>query len=389
VVAKVQKLNFFIENYGMKIGFDAKRYFFNHTGLGNYCRQFVDSFAKNNLNQILFLFSPKKPTTDFIFGDKIKLSMPTGFWKIFGGVLWRSFGIYFSLKKEKINLFVGLSNELPFFMPKSVRKIVVIHDLIFIRFPKMYPPLDRFFYRIKTKNACRNADQIIAVSEQTKQDLVDFYKILPSKIVIIPPIIDSIFYAENQKNEPIFIKKPYILSVGAITARKNLLQTVRAFHKISTKTDVNLVVVGTATGIGNIYLSKIKSFISENNLETRVVFLEKIPNNILPNIYKHAEYLVYPSQFEGFGMPIAEALFLKTAVITSKEGCFRATAGNGAVYIDPENIDELAETMENLLNNDVLRADLGKKGCTHVQQFRADAVGKLIENILNPAKTTV
>jgi glycosyltransferase involved in cell wall biosynthesis len=372
----------------MNIGIDAKRFFFNSSGLGVYARNFYKALSSLAIEDNFYLYT-KLVKSENIYLREVKkqnttLVSPQHFHeKIFGGAFWRSYFIHNQLIKNKIDIYYGLSNEIPMGIEKQKTKsVVVIHDLIFLRYPNLYPAIDVFFYKKKTAFSCKNADFILTISEQTKKDIVDFLHINPNKIHIIPPNCNDI-YVEKEKeaiNLPknLQFDKPYILSVGAITPRKNLLKTVQAFQLIAEKTGIDLVIVGSAVGLGKAYLAEIQEFIHKNNLSHKIHFLENVANQYLPTLYRNAQMLVYPSQFEGFGLPIIEALFCKTPVITSNGSCFDTTAGGGALYVNPNEITEIAAAIEKLLISKELRADLISKGFLHVQQFKTENVAKQI-----------
>lgn len=370
----------------MKIGFDAKRLFFNSTGLGNHNRRFVEAL----LGQAeVVLFSPKSASKSLFFNqfeaEKARIVAPSGLFRIFGGAVWRTFFLQNEIEKAGLDAFVGLSSELPFGIRRlrKVRKIVVVHDLIFLRFPKFYPPLDRFFYLQKTKFACRVADQIVAVSEQTRDDLILFLNIEPSKITVIPPAIEPIFYekAIEKVPAPRLLERPFLLSIGSITERKNLLATVSAFEKISREFAVDLVVIGSSDSKNAAFLAKIKAFLAEKSIADRVHFFEKVPTEALPAWFAEAKIFVYPSLFEGFGMPLAEALFSRTPVISTDAKWAREAAGDGAIFIDPTDEKALAEAMRQVLSDPVLAENLAEKGFRHVQKFRAEPVAEQIRRL--------
>ncbi len=380
----------------MKIGFDAKRVFFNRTGLGNHNRRFVEAFLDKKSEAEVVLFSPKSarksPFSRLFDSKKVEIVEPSGIFRLFGGAIWRSFFLKNEIEKSGIDAFVGLSNELPFFISRlpNVRKIVVVHDLIFLRFPKFYPRLDRFFYRLKTKNACRTADFVVAVSEQTRADLIEFLGVEASKIRVVPPAIEPIFYqnfATKARRHGVFFEKkgrgerPFLLSVGSITERKNLLATVRAFEKIASKKAVDLVVVGQADSKNRAYLAKIHAFLAEKGLSERVHFLEKTASEDLPELFSAAQIFVYPSFFEGFGMPIAEALFSGTPVVCSDAKWAREAAGGGAIFVDPNDPDAIAAAIFRLLDEPDFSKNLAEAGRIWVEKFRADRVGEQIRGL--------
>ena len=159
----------------------------------------------------------------------------------------------------------------------------------------------------------------------------------------------------------------YLLYVGTIEPRKNLLQLIRARHQGSL--DIPLIVIGRSTP----YIRQIKKYIAEHSLK-HIFFLQDIPNDDLPGLYQMAHALIYPSRFEGFGIPILEALFSRTPVITSIGSCFQEAGGKSSIYVDPDDTDELIHAIRQVLDNEKLRTEMQEKGYHHAQQFRNEAI---------------
>lgn len=367
----------------MNLGFDAKRIFFNHSGLGNYSRRFYQTLSKNLSNDSLFLYSPREVPgdnpylKDIISGNSRIVTPDKSLYKLAGGSLWRSGLICKQLLKDNLTIYYGLSNEIPFGIHKmSLKKVVVIHDLIFLRYPELYPMTDTFFYKRKTKYACDYADHIITASEQTRQDVIDFYGIDAGKITVLYPCSDAKFYRQEAEDSSSFFKteKDYVISIGAITPRKNLLKTIQAMKLVHSRHDLDLVVIGTATGLGRKYLETIRNFIHRNNMTDRVHFLGNVPYHFVPDLCRKAKLMVYPSQFEGFGMPIVEGLFSKIPVITSKGGVFPEAAGDSALYVDPDHPEQIAEAMNEILESVELRNKMVSKGWVFAQRFTQDNI---------------
>jgi glycosyltransferase involved in cell wall biosynthesis len=380
----------------MNIGLDAKRIFFNNSGLGNYGRRFYRALAKNSGSDHFFLYSPKPVPSDNPYlkevdpANSLIISPERPYHKILGGSPWRSGLINAKLRKDQIGIYYGLSNEIPFGGKNSgIVKVVIIHDLIFLRYPQLYPAIDVFFYKLKTKYAAKNADFIIAASEQTKRDIVEYYHIPEEKITVIYPCSDPIFYNRETIDASRFFnpKRRYIISIGAITPRKNLMKTVQAFNMVKEKHDLDLVVIGSAVGLGREYLKNIISYIEENQLTDRVHFLDNVPYKYVPAICRNAEMMVYPSQFEGFGMPIVEGLFSNIPVITSQGGCFPEAGGNAAIYVNPDNFDEIAGWIDKLMNSESLRTELTTKGLKYAEKFSQENIENDIVNFHRSVKT--
>jgi len=364
-------------------GIDAKRIFFNHSGLGNYSRRFYQALANNFADDSFFLYSPKpvpenNPYLKEILAINSTIKTPdSSLHRMMGGIFWRSGLVHDQLIKDHIDVYYGLSNEIPFGIQKmDLKKVVVIHDLIFLRYPELYPGMDVFFYKMKTKYACKHSDYIITASEQTKKDVIDFYGVDPAKITVLYPCSDSKFYNPVVEDSSSFFnkEKDYVISIGAITPRKNLMKTIQAMQIVNVRHDLDLVVIGTATGLGRKYLETIREFINRNNMTDRVHFLDNVPYKYVPDLCRKAKLLVYPSQFEGFGMPIVEGLFSKIPVITSEGGVFPEAAGDGALYIDPEFPEQIAEAMEKILGSVELKNEMVNKGWQFAQRFTQEHI---------------
>ena len=369
----------------MKIGFDAKRAFLNQTGLGNYSRDTIRILSTYFPSNSYHLYSPK-PTTNnrlnFLKAQKNIQTHTPEKWihKSFSG-LWRSVGIKRQLKKDRIELFHGLSHELPFTIHKTnIKTIVTIHDLIFLRYPDFFKKIDRNIYLQKIKYACKVADRIIAVSQQTQNDLINFLKIDEQKIDVVYKGCHSIFQNRINNNELHNIKTSlnlpdkYLLYVGSIEERKNLISLLKCLTLMPHK---RLVIVGN----GKSYKQFCLDFINQHDLKDRIVFLSKLSLIEIAGVYQNAEMLIYPSLFEGFGIPILEGLFSGIPVITNKNGCFKEPGGKSTLYIDPLNINEMKSAIEKISNNENLKNSIIKDGIKHASNFTDDKIAKNLMDV--------
>ncbi|KAA5548670.1 glycosyltransferase family 4 protein [Adhaeribacter rhizoryzae] len=360
----------------MKIGLDAKRAFNNTSGLGNYSRFVISGLAERFPADEYFLFTPRVAETFRQFHsatNQVKVITPTNWHKALPA-LWRTFGLGADLRKQNIGLYHGLSNELPAGLPASLKQVVTIHDLIFIRYPELYKPIDRQVYHYKFRYACHRADKIIAISEQTQQDIIQHYKIPEDKIEVIyqdcNPIFHQLLPAENLQEirQKYNLPATFILCVGTLEPRKNQLQLLRAWHRAGLAADLPVVFIGRATA----YKQELEAFIQENNLRNKLIFLPYIPTEELPAIYQLAYLFVYPSVFEGFGIPILEALNSGVPVITSTGSCFSEAGGEAALYANPNNIDQLADLLTQAAQNQQLRTTMIQKGLEQALRFRPE-----------------
>ncbi len=360
----------------MKIGFDAKRAFNNKSGLGNYSRNLIRGIIKNNPLEDYFLFNSETSRyklQDFLEKkSNIHLVEPQSFWGKEFPSWWRSYGITKNANQLNLDLYHGLSNEIPLNSHlMKAKKLITVHDLIFMRYPEFYNAADRKMYTVKTKKSCALADGIVAVSEQTKNDLIEFLDVPKEKIHVIYQTCDENFFHDNEYNTydnspEKLLPDNYILYVGTVEQRKNLLALVRAIHELDKTMQVTLVVVGKETS----YLKEVSAYVERYGLERRVVFMKSVNNALMPLIYRKAKAFVYPSIYEGFGIPIIEALVSKVPVITTRGGCFPEAAGPGSVFVDPDNAEELADAIRLVLTDVAKRKEMIATGYAYAQQFK-------------------
>lgn len=366
----------------MNIGFDAKRAYHNGTGLGHYSRTLIRSLAEYFPGHQYYLFNPKITKQFQLDGKNLHEILPQQFFHKLFPPIWRSTFIKNDIRDLKIDVYHGLSNEIPVNMKLTEAKTVVtIHDLIFERFPEQYSKIDVEIYKRKFKYACEQADRVIAISEQTKNDILDFYKIPEKKITVCyqscnhsfaVPVSDII---KEQVKKKYSLPDEYFLYVGSVIERKNLLNVCKALFLSLTDHNIPLVVIGNGVN----YKKKVKDFIKQNGLESRVIFLSE---NLLakqsysflraedfPAIYQSAIAMIYPSFFEGFGIPVLEALWSRLPVITSNVSCLPEAAGDGAYYVNPESAEEIAEGMKKIWSDKQFANSLKELGWAQAQKF--------------------
>ena len=362
----------------MRIGFDAKRAFLNNTGLGNYSRDTIRVLSHYYQHNKYFLYTPKEAENSRLSFLKnrtnILIRTPQSLINKALKAYWRSISIVRDLFNNKIDIYHGLSNELPLGIEKtSLKTVVTIHDLIFIRYPHLFRTIDRKIYYRKFKSACNRANKIIAVSQQTKQDIIDFFLIPEEKIEVVYQGCNKVFQdkiSKNIKQETLAkynLPENYLLYVGSIEARKNLLTLLKSLKELP---EQKLVVIGN----GKAYKIKCLRFIAEHNLSNRVAFLNELTLQEMAAIYQSAQLLVYPSVFEGFGIPILEALFSRIPVITSKGGCFSEAGGSTTKYINPLSVNEMKEAILEIQNSTELQKQMIAKGFEYAQNFRDEKI---------------
>jgi glycosyltransferase involved in cell wall biosynthesis len=353
----------------MNIGFDAKRYFHNHTGLGNYSRDLVDTLCRKFANDQYFLFD-KRPSTINLPANTIAV-VPLG-----NKILWREAGMLKDVKRFKLDVFHGLSNELPWGKwPSNTRKIVTIHDVIFDLYPRQYAAIDRYIYRKKTAHALKTADIVIATSQATANDLVNLYHIDENKISVIYQTCGQAHWKPYDASEVTAYKnkrqlnRPFILYVSSFQPRKNHLLLLKAFKLLADK-HTRLVLAGRAKET----YKDCARFVKDNQLENRVVFLTDISNAELPLLYRCAQSFVYPSMVEGFGIPLIEAACAGLPIAASDIPVFNEIAPQGTLFFDFNDPQKISSVMQELIG--MKKPDHN----SHLKVFTPEfAAGKMME----------
>jgi glycosyltransferase involved in cell wall biosynthesis len=374
----------------MHIGYDAKRLFHNYTGLGNYSRTLLRSLATFYPEQAYFLYSPSSrvnsETQYFMSDPAFSVRTPRGPFKAW----WRRIGVKRQLKRDRIALYHGLSHEIPFGLKQEgIKSIVTIHDLIFLRYPEQYRWADRQIYSFKFRHACRHADAIVAISESTKKDIIHYFGIPPEKIHVIYQSGHERFLERQtpQWLEQIRLRYQlparFLLYVGSVIERKNLLQIVKALAMMPASDRLPLVIVGR----GKAYLQQVIEYARSVRLDSLLYFPDPSHED-LPAIYQLADMLIYPSFCEGFGIPVLEALWSYTPVITSNISSLPEAAGPHACLVDPASPEQIAEGIFRILSDEAYRQYITDEGYAYSRRFLPEVTApqmmSLYEGICEP-----
>ena len=379
----------------MRIGFDAKRAAQNATGLGNYSRfviRILNNFFPDD-EQVLYVPNPKKTqhldkatangNDNDINGKNVtKIRFPQRIWKRLRS-LWRVWGITSDLKRDRIDIFHGLSNELPLNIRKAkCRSVVTIHDLIFLHYPKYYHWIDRKIYDFKFRRACSNADRVIAVSEFTKREIMKYYGTPEAKIDVVYQGCDPAFSAPigNEKLDEVArrysLPQQFILYVGSIEERKNLMLVAKAIASRPSAFSHKIVAVGKRTP----YVDEIRQYLEANGIADRILFFHKVPFADLPSFYRLADACVYPSRIEGFGIPMLEAISSGLPAIGCTGSCLEEAGGPHCIYVDPDDAQAMSAALCRVVSDKELRETMIREGYKYARNFTDEVLaGKVHE----------
>ncbi|MDD6866853.1 MAG: glycosyltransferase family 1 protein [Prevotella sp.] len=370
----------------LTIGYDAKRAVSNGTGLGNYCRTLLNDLGTIDTTDSFRLYVPDLGRDDL----RSQLDMPrnmnfvTPANKLVKPLrsLWRIKGIINDLKRDGVDIYHGLTGELPLGLSEAgIKSVVTIHDLIFMRHPEYYSPIDVAIYKWKFHNAIRQANRIIAISECTRRDIMELGEIDDSRIDVVYQSCDTRFHLQvspEQKQDVrarYSLPKRYVLFVGTIEERKNALLAAQALPYLSD--DIHLVLVGRQTA----YAKTITSFARQNGLANRIHMLSGVPTSDLYAIYQQAECFVYPSRYEGFGIPVIEAIQSRLPVIACTGSCLEEAGGPDNVYVDPDEPQEMAMAIKSITDNPDAARQIVTRSLDYIRRFENGNVAQEMLNV--------
>ncbi len=368
----------------MRIGYDAKRAFHNVRGLGSFSRTLLSDLGEMFPQDELYLFTPP-PKTKLLewvsVYENLKIITPGALGSLFSS-LWRSFFLSKVIAAYELDIFHGLSHELPPGIENTgVKSVVTMHDLIYVKFPHFFKGVDRRIFEKKFSHAVRKADLVVAICEQTKKDIIEHFGCPASKIRVVyqscrPPFYQDPEYHIDELTAKYNLPEKFFFYLGAMVENKNLHSLIDAYAK-GEMGDHHLVLAGRPGD----YQRGLVSQANKLGVSDRVHFVLSPEDNELPTLYHMAECFCFPSFYEGFGIPVIESLFSGTPVITSIQGALQEAAGEGALFVDPNSVDSIKEAMERMIREPELKKTLAEKGLKHVQKFKREVVTREMHKV--------
>ncbi|MEK7551298.1 MAG: glycosyltransferase family 1 protein [Patescibacteria group bacterium] len=297
--------------------------------------------------------------------------------------MWTQFGLPLSLfLGKRPNIFFTPTHYAPRFSP--VPTVISVMDLSFIHFPDLFAKKDLYQLVNWTKYSVRNASKIFTISKTSRDDIIDVYGVEPSRVIVTYPGIKEGSNAKiltmDDLRKKFGIEKEYILFVGTLQPRKNIIKLVEAFSKIE-RQNLELVIVGKKGWLyEDILYSPQKYGVGE-----RVRFLDFVEDKDLPSLYKNATCFVLPSLYEGFGLPVLEAMKYGAPVLTSNVSSLPEAGGDAALYFNPEDTDDIREKIERVIKDPKLRSEMIEKGKAQIKKFSWEKTAretlKVLENL--------
>lgn len=341
----------------MKIGFDAKRFFFNHSGLGNYSRTLIESLLKFHPQHEYVLYIDRLDALKNAHPDAIRILELYGdngcngqdrftLVMVDAPKWWRTWGMGKRVALDGVDVFHGLSNELPMDLPNSVVGVCTIHDVIFKEYPSYYKWWDRLIYHWKTKFAVNRSNRIVMTSERTSLQVGKYYSAAIGKSSVVYQSVHELY--STVTDFPSESASPYWVYQSSFTGRKNHSTLIDAFSKIHKQVDWNLMLVG----LEGPSLESLRIRAKALGLDGRIYFKANATQEEMVTIVKQASAFIYPSLSEGFGIPLAEALICDLPMAVSGLAVFKELVEDLPLYFHPNKVEEMSAAMYKITQND-------------------------------------
>ncbi len=349
----------------MKIGIDASRSFGSQrTGTENYSLKIIEELVKNHPDDDFVLYTRESSGRSWpINAHEKRIVFPR---------LWTQLGLALKTYTDRLDILFIPSHTMPILGKKSMKYVVTIHDLGVQFLPQYDKFPHKYYLDFTTKYAIKNADGLIAVSQTTKKDIVNFWPQAASKTRVIYEGFDEEVFNEKISKKNIdevkkkFDLKGYILFVGTIQPRKNLSRLIEAYAKIFPKLDgVELVIVGKK---GWNY-EDIMKMPKKMGVKKNVKFLGYVSDEFLPALYKGARMTVLPSLYEGFGLPILESMAVGTPVVVAKGSSLTEVVEKSGLLVNPKSVDDIAEKILQLATKKTLHTKYSKLAIKRSNDF--------------------
>jgi glycosyltransferase involved in cell wall biosynthesis len=362
----------------MLIGIDASRAIKqNKTGVEWYAYYVIENLIKIDSQNQYILYCAAKPNEWLKkLGERKNIKIKRLRWPF--KFFWTQGRLSLEMLFNAPDVLFIPASAMPIIHPQNT--VAVIHDVGFISYPEAYSKWQKFYLNWSTRFAVRHARKIITISEFSKQEIIKYFQADEKKISVTLLGYDAEKFKIIENREEINavlikfnIKRPYILSVGRLECKKNTDGLIKAFallkrrdaiYRVSTNA-IKLVLAGSP-GFG---FAEIKKLIKENNLQDDIIILNYVSDNDLLYLYNGAQAFVFPSRYEGFGLPILEAFASGTPVVCANTTSLPEVADNAALYFNPNDIDAMVKAMREVLTNENLRQNLINKGRERAARF--------------------
>jgi len=371
----------------MRIGIDARLALGRRRGMGRVLFNLLRHLSQIDKKNMYFLYLDRVDTQGALpvapnFQARV---LPPRLYPV-----WEQINLPLICRGDKLNLLHCPANTAPFWVPETVKLIVTLHDLIFLKplsevplSSSMYQNLGRLYRRLCAAAIRKKANLVITVSEWSRQEIRERLGIKADRMRVIYNAVDDHFFnISTDIAAPVLrrlgIDSPYILHLGAIAPHKNTAKAIEAFHLLTQHTyyaHIKLVIIGLSPDAAR---NLIPSLRENSQLLENVIFLGYVDDHGLACLYKGAELLLFPSLWEGFGLPALEAMACGTPVVASNRASIPEVTGGAALLVDPTKPEEISHGMQRILEDTVLRSEMVRAGIRQAMKFRWEIVAKQV-----------
>ena len=371
----------------MKIAFLADPLDTQYAGIHVFCKELLHAIDDSESSHDIYVFRAEdkkefKNLKEVVFPIKKSLLIQHR------ARLFTKFPKY--IKQNDFDVVVELAHFGPFGLPSDIKQVTFMHDLTPLTHKKFHGLASQRLHKLLLPRIFKKSNLVLCNSKQTQKDIVEFSPTTKDKIEVVPLGI-SHFYSpqfDAQAIKNLNVSKPFLLHVGTLEPRKNIPYLIKAFEQIrrkNTKIDLQLVLTGKAGWD----FEEITDLIEHSEFRSDIIHTDYVPKKLLPILYSHAECLVMPSYYEGFGLPVLEAMACGCPCLLSGKGALREVAEDAAIYFDIENVDSLVNSLLDLLTNQDYLLKWKEKALNQSKKFAwqntAKSIMNSIEKLITPS----
>jgi glycosyltransferase involved in cell wall biosynthesis len=363
----------------MKIGIDARCLEGRRTGVGRYLANLLKRWAETAPHNVYCLYTKHETPDDSFLDAQCFVKKTVGGPLLKKGPLWEQIALRKSLAEDGVEVFFAPAYTAP--LRSNCPFAVAIHDVSYEAHPEWYPFLQRLYFRYFSRRASARAGYVITDSKDAKHEMTKYYNLAEDKVKVIPLAADTVFKPiedlgkiEATKRE-LGISGRFLLYVGMIFTRRNIPVLLDAFSTVRKEApDCALVLIGKNETEPRINIAQL---LISRGLDQSVILHEYVAQSDVVNLYNGTAGFVYLSTYEGFGLPVLEAMQCGAPVITADASCLPEIAGGAAILVNPNKADDVAKALNTVLADENLRDELKRRGLKRAADFSWDKTARL------------
>jgi glycosyltransferase involved in cell wall biosynthesis len=362
----------------MKIAINSRIYQNKNSGVPYYVYLLFSKILELDKQNNYIFFQTQLNKT---IGHTKQLKLPD---TLLGAVLFDTFFINSLIKRYKVDIVHGASVLLPVGKKRGVKYTMTVYDLAFLHFPKLYSTIYKLYHTYSIRRSLKKADKVVCISESTKRDVIRFFGTPEEKLSVIYPGINDVFWTPPESDDGI-VKEPYFFSVTTHPSRKNIFSVLRAMAKSEYLKRYTYAIAGL---MSESHKKELEDLAQELGIADRVRLLGFVSEEQLKILYRHAVFFIYPSFYEGFGLPVIESMAQRCPVLSADNSSLPEVNPNKEWMFDAKNIEEMTRAMERaVLLSEEQRQYLIESNLTFANQFTWEASARKMIEVFESLKT--